>query len=543
MLRGIGTHGAYVSGLIIWGAGCSAVLGIEDLGSAPRLGADSGNGGDENGGSSGADASVGGTASGGRVSGTGGGGAATGGRTNGGAGGSLQDGSAGSSGGLGGAGGIGAGGAGGIGNGGAGGIGNGGAGGQNTGGGQGGSGGATGSPVNGKVIDFWGHPVPNVIVEIGTQMVNTGANGTFTVAGVGGTYDVALVPSLTSSTRGWIFQGLTRRDPTLQIDDGFDWRQADTYATTAGVTFPLTGQAIGYGFGSPHGSYSSFIYESPENLYWVYYYGPATTTGAGHALRWTVDPQNDFPLLYKAYDTVPLTMVEYPATVNFNLALGDDTNLGTGTISGSVTTGASARENHVYVRFQDGAAIHIVGDDAPAAGNYSYKVPVSLPNAGITVAAVAGDLGYSPIAIAHKDDAAAGQTGVDLTIPSPQALLAPVDAATANANTSFTWSGAAGVSVFSIIIDPSNTTVPTTMHVVTAAKTVRLPSFPAASYTIPPSKECFWWVESHGSIATVDAAAGPTGFLSAFTHHTLEGSRRGGGSYTESVHRSFTSPP
>jgi len=397
--------------------------------------------------------------------------------------------------------------------------------------------------VNGKVIDFWGHPVPNVIVAIGTEQTNTGPSGTFTIAGVGGTYDVALVPSLSSSTRGWIFQGLTRKDPTLQIDEGFDYRQGDTYATTTGVTLPITGQAIGYAFGSPHGSYSGFIYDSPENLYWVYYYGPPMTQGAGHALRWTVDPVSDFPVLYKAYDTVPLAMVEYPATVNFNLALGDDANFGTGTISGNVTTGASARENHVYVRFQDGAAIHVVDDQAPATGNYSYKVPASLPEPDITVAAVAGDLGYSPIAVVHRDDVAPGQTGVNLTIPSPQALLAPVDAATATANTSFTWTGAAGVSVFSILIDPANTNVPTTMHIVTAAKTVRLPSFPAASFTIPPSKECFWWVESHGSVATVDAAAGPTGFLAAFTHHTLEGPRRGGGSYTESIHRSITSPP
>jgi hypothetical protein len=247
--------------------------------------------------------------------------------------------------------------------------------------------------------------------------------------------------------------------------------------------------------------------------------------------------------LYKAYDTLPLTMVEYPATVDFNLALADDTNLATGTISGTVTTGASARENHVYVRFQDGAPIHVVGDEAPATANYSYKVPVALPNAGITVAAVAGDLGYSPIAVVHRDDIAANQTGVNMTIPSPQALLVPVDSATTNANTSFSWTGAAGVSVFSIIIDPASTSVPTTMHVVTAAKTAKLPSFPAASFTIPPSKDCYWWVEAHGNIATVDAAAGPTGFLDSFVHHTLEGPRRGGGTYTESVHRSFKSPP
>jgi hypothetical protein len=360
---------------------------------------------------------------------------------------------------------------------------------------------------------------------------------------VGGTYDVSLVPNLSSSTRGWIFQGLTRRDPTLQIDDGFDYLRGDIYGTSAGVTFPLVNEAIGFAFGSPHASYGGVIDEVTENLYWVYYYGPATSTGAGHALRWTVDPASNFPLVYKAYDTLPLTLVDYPAAVNFNLALSDDQNLATGTISGNVTTGASSRENHVYVRFQDGAPLHVVSDDTPAGAAYSYKVPVSIPNAGITVAAVAGNLGYTPVAVVYRDGIIAGQTGVNMTVPSPQALLTPVDSATTNANTSFSWSGAAGVSLFTVTIDPVGASVPSTMHIVTAATSVRLPSFPAASYTIPPSTECYWWVEKHGNLATVDAAAGPTGHLDSFVHHLLEGPRRGGGTYTESIHRRFTSPP
>src|SRR6185503_3513781 len=100
---------------------------------------------------------------------------------------------------VGGAGGIGAGGAGGVTSGGAGGRASGVAGGQNTGGGQGGSGGATGSTVNGKVIDFWGHPVPNVIIIIGSDQTSTETDGTFTVSNVGGTYDVSLVASFGST--------------------------------------------------------------------------------------------------------------------------------------------------------------------------------------------------------------------------------------------------------------------------------------------------------------------------------------------------------
>jgi hypothetical protein len=509
------------------------VLGIEDLGSAPRQGTAgaSGNGGDEAGGSSGADAS---TSSGGRITGTGArpgsGGAATGGGNNGGAGGLVPDASVG-----------GAGGAGGATSGGAGGRAAGGAGGQNTGGG-GGAGGATGGPVNGKVIDFWGHPVPNAIVTVGTApSTDTGTTGTFSVAGVSGTYDVSLVVSYAGTTEGWLYKGLTRRDPTLQVDTAFDYHNADTYATTVGFMFPGLGtQTVGYAFGSADGNFSGVIAESPENLYYVYYYGPATTTGGAHALRWQYGAQN-LPTIYKAYDTIQLTMVQAPTPVNFNLALGDDASLMTGTISGNVTTGASTRENHVYVRFDDGAALEVVNDPAPAAaGDYSYKVPVGLQNSGITVAAVDGVLGYPPIAIVHQDGAAAGQT-VNLTIPSGRALLAPVDSATTTATTDFRWTTGASVSVFTIAIDPFNGY--NKMHVVTAGTSVKIPSFPDATYTIPQSVECYWWVETHGNWATMDDAAGSTGFMSAFTHHALEGPRTGGGSYTETIHRRFTSPP
>lgn len=554
MLRRIGTYGVCAFGFLLWSEGCSAVLGIEDLGSEAPLGsAGSSGGGSENGGSSGADASMGGKSTGGRLSGTGnvsgGGGTATGGRNNGGVGGiTLPDGSVPDADGSAGAGGLGNGGAGGVSNGGAGGNkggaggttggaggATGGAGGQNTGGG-----GATGSTVTGKVIDYWRHPVPNVFISINGDTTTTNPSGAFTVNNVAATYDVALVASYGSTSAGWIFQGLTRRDPTLQIEQGFDYHNADTYATSTGVTFPLTNQAIGYGFGSPEGNFMGTITESPDNLYYVYYYGPATSAGGSHALRWTVDPVTLFPVLYKGYGYASVTMVQSPTPVNFTLALGDNANVSTGTLSGSVATSATTRENHVYARFADHAAIEVITDTAPA-GNFSYKVPaIANANMSLTVAAVDGSLGYFPIAIAHKDGLAGGQSGVSLTIPAGQSLSTPIDSATGvNASTTFRWSGSAGVSTFTIYIDPFNTS--NSMHVVTTAKTASLPAFTDASYTVPAATSCEWFVETHGTYATVDDAAGPTGYIDTFSHHAPEGPKTGDGSYTETIHRTFTS--
>src|ERR1051325_3582250 len=99
MLRRIVTCGVCGSAVLYWASGCSAVLGIEDLGSNEPLGAaGSSNGGSGNGG---ADASVGGSSNGGRNSGgvVGRGGSPTGGTgvggAGGGAGGAIPDASAG----------------------------------------------------------------------------------------------------------------------------------------------------------------------------------------------------------------------------------------------------------------------------------------------------------------------------------------------------------------------------------------------------------------------------------------------------------------
>lgn len=517
MLRRIATYAVCASGLLAVGAGCSAVLGIEDLGADPPLSAaDAGSGG--NGGAPGADAGAGGSSTGGHGGGSGG--ASTGGANPaGGTGGISTDASAGGSG-------------------------NGG-----SGGGAAGAGGGpadAGAPVKGTVIDFWRHKVPNAIVTIGAKTVSTDSNGAFTVDDVPATYDVSLV--VTSSvfgqtiTDGWIFEGLTRRDPTLEVYHALTYREAEAIVNvTGGVQFPLTNaQQIGYTFGSPDGLYTDTLDSQSLDYSGYAWRGTSTTAGAFHALMWEFTGTEDLPSAYDAYAVQATTLNEAAAvTVNLNLAKANPAIVAKN-VSGSVTGSSNSRENHAYVRFSDGAAIELLHDYTPAA-NFSYLTP-TIANSGITMAAMDGSPGYAPISIAYKDDIAPGQTGVALAIPAPQALLSPVEnAATVTGSSSFTWSGPSGISVFTVLIDPTNKS--DTMTVVTTQKTAKLPSFPGAAFTIPKNTACVWYVEEHGTAATVDAAAGPTGFLDEFAFGDPRGPRRGTGTYTESEHRDFTSAP
>jgi hypothetical protein len=89
------------------------------------------------------------------------------------------------------------------------------------GGGPGGEGGAasTGSPVRGQVIDFWGHPLPNVPVEVsGSALTITDEHGRFEVPDVPAVYDASLISRSPSPREvyGWVYQWRTRRGPTLQ---------------------------------------------------------------------------------------------------------------------------------------------------------------------------------------------------------------------------------------------------------------------------------------------------------------------------------------
>jgi hypothetical protein len=493
--------------LLVTVGACSSILGIEDLhpGAKPgsETGGDSGTGG-ANGGSS----TTGGTATGGK--------GGTAGSATGGKGGGTTGGASGTAGG----------------------------GGDGDSGGDGGTGGGTGEGVTGRVIDFWGHAIPSVPVEIGAELVVTNSRGEFTIPNVAPQYDVQLVVHFGTTSieeaYGWRFEGLTRRDPTLQVWRGTESRSG--YMVFTPVNANLTGtRTLTAVFGGPDGApYAAGIGDTGFNtlLDWR---GPVRTSVTARALIWGVDPNSDLPTAYFAYNSSAATLDE-TQSASLMLDLGDNPgDIQSGNITGTVTPLTSdGRYNAAFVRFanSDGStgAIQIVNDnDGP--DNYTYLVP-SIPQGSIMIAASEGDQYGGPFSLAFKDNLAPGTTA-NLTLPSTPIAIAPSSGSTGvDEGTLFRWSGGTGPYLLSIIDD---------LHfqgcyVVTARTQTNLPTF--SGFALDPGELHVWHVAVHGSHDDVDAMTGPDGYLQPLTDQGVpEGPRRGNGTYAMSTGFAMNTAP
>jgi hypothetical protein len=502
-------------GACVWLCGCNALLGIEDLKPAHDAGLDASEPAADGGGSGGQGGSAGHAGAAGKNPPKAGGGAA----------GSGDAGSSGDSGSAGSA------------------AGSGGeptnAGGQGGHGGNAGTGGNSGAgTVNGKLVDVLGHQIPNVMVEIGNKSATTDAQGAFTISDVPATYDVLFTINAsvrnTDARISWLVEGLTRRDPTLQVYRGLGDRFGSLEMHVTNVTFPLASdQKITMGWAGPDGEFGDDLdatdtdYLSPR---WV---GPAMTLGTAHALLFSFSGDQNLPTDYLAHDSHAVGIVETAdpgGDVTFDL--GGASKPATGAVSGSVTGAtANTRSNEVYVRFTDTTAI-LVASDGAATGSFSYIVP-NLPNAVIDVVA-RNDLNNG-FAAAFADNVAPNQAGVALSIPTIPTLTAPADSKTnVDQTTLFQWTGDAKLFLFCAY---SQSTYDA-LCVLTSQKQTHLPAPPTVA-----GMGFSWYVETHDDFASVDAASGPGGFISSYSYGYISGPRRGNGSYAESSNRVFTSAP
>jgi hypothetical protein len=495
--------------LVVSAFACSSILGIEDIHPGPKPGSETG-GDSGSGGTTGGTPSTGGTSTTGGKGGTGG----TAGSATGGKGGATTGGASGTAGG----------------------------GGDGDSGGDGGTGGGTPGTVTGTVIDFWGHKLAAVPVEIGTELVTTNAQGVFTIADVAPRYDLQLVVHWTvgrEESYGWRFEGLTRRDPTLQVWAGLPSRSGFMEFTpeNADLTGDRTLTAV---FGGPDGApYYSDIGENGFNstLDWR---GAAQTSVTARALLWGVNAQTDLPTGYFAYNSGGTSLDEQqPATLMLDMA--DDPNIQSGNVTGTVTPLSSdGRSNAAYVRFANSngstAAIQLV-DDGVGPDTFTYLVP-SLPQGSIMVAASEGDPYDGPFAVAFKDNLAPGGSA-NLTIPAAPILIAPAAGATGvDADTMFRWSGGTGPYLISMIDQDFYTGC----YIVTAQTQTNLPTF--AGFSLNPGGEHHWQVAVHGTYDDVDAMTGPTGYLQPLTDNDVPiGPRRGDGTYSISTwYQMFVAP-
>jgi hypothetical protein len=401
------------------------------------------------------------------------------------------------------------------------------------------------SSVHGKLIDFRRHALPGVSVTIGKTSVVTDAQGQFQIDAVAATYDAALSISVTRNNvvkkSAWLFEGLTRRDPTLQVYDGLANHSANCLFHLTNVDFAAAPNQIAVlSFGGPDGEFQ-YTMNQLEGSFFAGWVGSDMTQGTVHALRFERDPATDLVTRFLAYAKQPLALsMGAQSELTFNLGSSGATTLPTSAVMGSVTgPGANSRTMFIDLRFIDGAVLDLAIDSNPPA-NFSYLVP-SLSNATATIVATEGAL-YPveretlPFALARVPSLA-GQTGLRLSIPSAATLAAPAtNTGNVAATTMFSWVGGAQVAVLSAEIGD------VTFYVVTTKQQAKLPAFPITSLSLPVAAAGVWHVQTHGSFQSVDDAANVDGFLDEDALF-LRGPQRGPGTFTLSEKRTFMTAP
>lgn len=406
-------------------------------------------------------------------------------------------------------------------------------------GGSGGSGGGEGSAVRGTVVNHWLRPVRDVTVMIGDQVTTTDSEGEFEFENVAGTYDVMLdVSSLrygVAARSGWVYQGVTRRDPTLQVYGGLSLRSANVTVNPTGFVQVEDG-VVAMALGGDYGRYDRRGTTASQSQ--LSYYGPSSVTMYGHGLQWI--ETNGLPTSYVAYGSTNLLAFDSEVTdsVNFTVNPGTDT-IQSGVVSGSVSSATSdARKNAVYVRFASNAVIQLVDVSPGSEESFAYTVP-SLPEASIVVAAHEGDLYDGARAVAYRDGLSAGATSVALAIPSPAVLTAPSNGAALGDDTVFSWSGEAQTYLWMLWSNTTNEA----LYVVTGEKQLTVPTFPNGLDLVRPGATYSWRVETHGDAESVDAMLGDVGFMGAFNdiaYDEPEGPGTGVRTYTATAVRGVT---
>lgn len=398
--------------------------------------------------------------------------------------------------------------------------------------------------VSGRIIDFFRRPVPEAPVTLGDQSVLTDDSGAFTFTNVTPPYDVSLIAATTQdgfayAYYAYVYQGLTRPDPTLQVYVGLPQRSSNLDVGLTGVSIEDPNRGVIFSFSSPDASYRNPSFDAQTTTVFPSWTGPATTTGNAHGLLVLRSGLFDGepPLTYEAYDTAPLVFSEV-ATSNVSLDMSSDT-IPSVNLSGTVDSGTfGSQTNSISLRFNDGAIMPLL-DDSSSAAAFSYLVP----NLASTSLIVAASAGTSPFVVAHADGiAATDNQNVALTLPRPVAPIAPGGNSDGGPGTTFSWSTlgqTAGVYVWHLESNRFREGI----YVITSRSEIEFPRVPNFTMELSGDADPFtfyWVVETHGDYASVDAATGPDGFFDSFSFNrdTAVGPSRGSsGYYSESEAR------
>lgn len=396
-----------------------------------------------------------------------------------------------------------------------------------------------GSVVRGRVIDFWGHAIANAAVGIGNTRTTTDEDGRFEFRGIGPSYDISLVVRFRSDVvevYGWRYEGLTRRDPTLQIYKGLPQREGRVRFDVKGVSAAVQAEAA---LGGVDGHRAFRVSSAEESL--VAWRGTQSVTASMHALSWTAPEGARIPVTYLAHATQEVVLSEQELSL-IPIDLTSTSVLDVANVTGSVNAARDKDRVHLmFARFDQGPSLLLVSEARAAAADSAFRYAAPKLEGMTLTLAVREDskVAQGEYTVGYVSQVVPGDDAGVIDVRASAQLLLPADDATdVTLETTYSWETDAGTSV--IVFDDLQ--VFQAVYVVTSNKHARLPDLTSLGLYYSNSGAYTWAVESHGVAQSVDELAGERGFLDPFSgdHSYPMGINHGQGRFSRSVTRALT---
>ena len=212
------------------------------------------------------------------------------------------------------------------------------------------------TPIQGRIEDTDGQPVPGVIVLVGDKSaVTSDTEGSFRVEQVGSSYDVAL---LFDSTEARFYSGITRRDPFFRVAP----RTATTRtARIMGVVPTVPSKTTMVAFAPNNLTGMGTIADAKTGAFTLHLFWTTSRTsleGTMCVIRWTVGADG-LPAEYDAFGKLDLVLAEGTTTIQ-DLAPAALSDPPEAPISGSMAIPSGYRFNGVRTLMQIGKASFLV---------------------------------------------------------------------------------------------------------------------------------------------------------------------------------------
>ena len=369
-------------------------------------------------------------------------------------------------------------------------------------------------PVRGRVADFWGHPVPNVQLDVGGIRTTSGPDGSFQALSVPQVYDVSMVIEIdgeASERYAWTYQELTTRVPVLPVYRGLPPRRATLrlqLPSADGEMFPCGALAFGGEHG--HDAFKIFQASSATSVVWR---GVEAIDMNVHALFWeSGDPANcDAPETFTAWRQYQRLLEPGSDVMLLVENVGPDSETSTRSIEATASNeGTGSLEASLFLRFPNGATLPVVSREVAADTAFSLPAPVIDET---TVLVAASRVGAADYAVDYQTLGSASSSAVALRTPRAPTLTRPAAEARGPVDTTvFEWASDS-VSVLVVTeLDAFHA-----QFLVTSKNRVTLPDLSHLGFELAPDVPHSWDIEVHHPAPTVDEWLEVEGGLDPFS--------------------------